>query len=156
MPIPSDFAASPRVRGSSNHLTNEAAMNPKRCFPFAVALLLAGIASAPAAAMQLGPGQVAGSELKGAGVLMRLTVPFGGRQREKMQPRLGVTSGPIWQEPTDRFVPGRVYYLPTAEAGVSLQGDPVLTVGKTDLSDAVKTRAEKQRSLRSDRSGGWR
>jgi hypothetical protein len=131
-------------------------MIAKRWFLFAVMMFSAGDACAQATSMQLGPGQVAGSELKGAGVLMRLAVPFGGRKREKVQPTFGLTTGPMWQEPTDRFLPGRLYYVPSAEVGVSLKGDPVLTVGKVDLSDAIKPRPEKPRSLHPNRSSNWR
>ena len=127
----------------------------------AMAALIFSVASQPAQAVssQVGPGPINGSEIKGAGVLLRLAVPFGGKQREKTQPTFALTAGPVMQEPTDAFVPGRLSYSPSAELGVSLKGEPVLKVGKIDLSDAIKARAEQRaraRSMSRSRSGGWR
>jgi len=132
----------------------------KGCF-VAMAALIFSVATLPAQAVssQVGPGPINGSEVKGAGVLLRLAVPFGGKKREKTQPTLALTAGPVTQEPTDAFVPGRVNYSPSAELGVSLKGEPVLKVGKVDLSDAIKARAEQRargRSMSRSRSGGWR
>jgi hypothetical protein len=78
-----------------------------------------------------------GSEIKGAAALLQLRVPFGGRDRERAQPRVTLAAGPIWQETTDSFLPGRVYVIPSSEMGFSFRGDPVLRVGGIDLSDAI-------------------
>ena len=127
----------------------------------ALAALIFSVASQPAQAVsaQIGPGPINGSEIKGAGVLMRLAVPFGGRARERIPPRFALTTGPVTQEPTDAFVAGRLNYTASAELGLTLKGDPVLTVGKIDLSDTIKARAEQRaraRSMSRSRSGGWR
>ena len=127
----------------------------------AMAALIFSVASQPAQAVssQIGPGPINGSEIKGAGVLMRLAIPFGGRKREGIPPRFALTTGPVTQEPTDAFVAGRLSYTASAELGLSLKGDPVLTVGKVDLSDAIKLRKEqrsRERSTSRNRSGGWR
>jgi hypothetical protein len=131
----------------------------KVCFVAMAALAFLASEPAQAVSSQVGPGPINGSEIKGAGVLMRLAVPFGGRQREKIPARFTLTTGPVTQEPTDAFVAGRVNYSPSAELGLSLKGDPVLKVGQIDLSDAIKTRAEKRaraRPMSRNRSGGWR
>jgi hypothetical protein len=99
------------------------------------------IESAHANRMYLGSGFAAyGSEIKGAAALIQLRVPFGGRDKERAQPRLTLAAGPIWQEQTDAFLPGRVYVIPSSEMGVSFRGDPVLRVGGIDLSDALMLR----------------
>jgi hypothetical protein len=99
------------------------------------------IESAHANRIYLGSGFAAyGSEIKGAAALIQLRVPFGGRDKERAQPRLTLAAGPLWQEQTDAFLPGRVYVIPSSEMGVSFRGDPVLRVGGIDLSDALMLR----------------
>lgn len=96
------------------------------------------VESAHASRIYLGSAFAAyGSEIKGAAALVQLRVPFGGRDRERAQPRVTLAAGPIWQEQTDAFLPGRVYVIPSSEMGFSLRGDPVLRVGGIDLSDAI-------------------
>ena len=108
----------------------------RKIFSMAVALILLASVSetAQGAGAQLGPAQAYNSELKGAGALLRLRVPFGGRKRERLQPTIGFTAGPMWQEDNGAFVPGRLYYVPSAEAGFFFSGDPVLKVGSIDLA----------------------
>jgi len=133
-------------------------MISKTCAAAAI-ILLAASQPAGAVSSQIGPGPINGYEIKGAGVLMRLAVPFGGRKRERIPARFALSTGPMMQEPTDAFVAGRLSYASSAELGLSLKGDPVLTVGKIDLSDAIKLRAEQRngkRNLTRNRSGGWR
>lgn len=89
-----------------------------------------------------------GSEIKGAAALLQLRIPFGGRARERAQPRVTLAVGPIWQEATEAFVPGRVYVIPSSEMGFSFRGDPVLRVGGIDLSDAIILRMIARERLR--------
>lgn len=108
----------------------------RKIFSIAISfVLLASVGdTAHAAGVQLGPAQAYSSEFKGAGALLRLRVPFGGRKRQPLQPTIGLTAGPMWQEDNGAFVPGRLYYVPSAEAGFSFKGDPVLRVGSIDLT----------------------
>jgi hypothetical protein len=107
------------------------------------------IESAHANRIYLGSGFAAyGSEIKGAAALIQIRVPFGGRDRERAQPRVTLAAGPIWQEYTDAFAPGRVYVVPSSEMGFSLRGDPVLRVGAIDLSDAIILRMMARERMR--------
>lgn len=104
----------------------------------AALVISATIKSAQASRVYLGGAFAAyGSEIKGAAALVQFRIPFGGRDRERMQPRVTLAAGPIWQETTDAFVPGRVYVIPSSEMGFSLRGDPILRVGGIDLSDTI-------------------
>src|SRR5262245_58690098 len=104
----------------------------------AIVAISGTIQSAHASRVYLGSSvAVYGSEIKGSAALLQLRVPFGGRDRERAQPRVTLAAGPIWQETTDSFYPGRVYVIPSSEMGFSLQGDPILRVGGIDLSDTI-------------------
>ena len=111
----------------------------KLVFAAIAAIAISGtIESAHASRVYLGSSFAAyGSEIKGAAALIQFRIPFGGRDRERAQPRVTLAAGPIWQEQTDAFLPGRVYVIPSSEMGFSLRGDPVLRVGGIDLSDAI-------------------
>jgi hypothetical protein len=96
------------------------------------------VENAHASRVYLGSSTAAyGSEIKGAAALLQLRVPFGGRQRERIQPRVTLSAGPMWQETPDTLVPGRYYFVSSAEMGFSLRGDPVLRVGGIDLSEKI-------------------
>lgn len=112
------------------------------------AILFTGmIDSAHASRVYLGSSVAAyGSEIKGAAALLQFRMPFGGRDRERAQPRVTLAAGPIWQETTDSFYPGRVYVIPSSEMGFSLRGDPILRVGGIDLSDTIILRIARQRT----------
>ena len=138
----------------------------RKMFFIAIAfILLASVNErADAAGVQLGPAQGYDSELKGAGALLRLRVPFGGRKREPLSPIMGLTAGPMWQQDNGAFVPGRLYYVPSAEAGFSFNGDPVLRVGSINLTkpdieqatdaDHVTRSPQKRMGRESRRRGG--
>jgi len=137
-----------------------------KIFSIAIAFVLLAPVSetTQAAGVQLGPAQGYNSELKGAGALLRLRVPFGGRKREPLRPVMGLTAGPMWQEDNGAFVPGRLYYVPSVEAGFSFKGDPVLRVGSIDLikpdveqmtdADHVTRSPQKRVGRESRRRGG--
>jgi hypothetical protein len=98
----------------------------------------ATIDSAQASRVYLGSSTAAyGSEVKGAAALLQLRIPFGGRDRERTQPRVTLAAGPMWQETPQTLVPGRYYFISSAEMGFSLGGDPVLRVGGIDLSEKI-------------------
>jgi hypothetical protein len=98
----------------------------------------ATIDSAHASRVYLGSSTAAyGSEIKGAAALLQLRIPFGGRQRERTPPRVTLAAGPMWQETPQTLVPGRYYFISSAEMGFSLRGDPVLRVGGIDLSEKI-------------------
>jgi hypothetical protein len=78
-----------------------------------------------------------GSEIKGAAAMLQLRIPFGGRTRERSQPRVTLAAGPVWQETPDTLVPGRYYVIASSEIGVTFSGEPVLRVGGIDLSEQI-------------------
>jgi hypothetical protein len=75
-----------------------------------------------------------GSEIKGAAAMLQLRIPFGGRTRERSQPRVTLAAG---QETPDTLVPGRYYVIASSEIGVTFSGEPVLRVGGIDLSEQI-------------------
>lgn len=96
------------------------------------------IETAHASRVYLGSSVAAsGSEIKGSAALLQLRIPFGGRDRERGQPRVTLAAGPVWQETPDNLLPGRYYVIPSSEIGVSFRGDPVLRVGGIDLSEKI-------------------
>ena len=104
----------------------------------AAVALIGAVESAHASTIYLGSSVAAyGSEIKGAAALVQLRIPFGGRDRERAQPRVTLAVGPMWQETSDAFLPGRYYVVPSSEMGFSFRGDPVLKVGGIDLSDEI-------------------
>ena len=104
----------------------------------AATAFLGTIDSANASRVYLGSAIAAyGSEIKGAAALVQLRIPFGGRARERMQPRVTLSAGPVWQEATDTFLPGRYYVISSTELGFSFRGDLVMRVGGIDLSDEI-------------------
>jgi hypothetical protein len=109
----------------------------------------ATVESAHASRVYLGSTTAAyGSEIKGAAALVQLHVPFGGRQRERTQPRVTLSAGPMWQETPQTLVPGRYYFISSAEMGFSLRGDPVLRVGGIDLSEKIIIRMIAREKMR--------
>ena len=113
-------------------------MRPAILAAAAIFALTATTGAAHANRIYLGSSVAAyGSEIRGAAALIQLRIPFGGRLRERAQPRLTLTAGPVWQEYSDSAVPGRYYVVPSSEIGFSLRGDPVLKVGGIDLSQDI-------------------
>ena len=92
--------------------------------------------------------QVLGSrptaQLKGTSALFQLRIPFGGREQEVARPTFTLNAGPVFQEQNDAsYLRGTYFTTPSIEAGVSLDGDPVLKVGSRDLAKK-KSRAQAQ------------
>jgi hypothetical protein len=88
--------------------------------------------------------QVLGSrptaQLKGAATLFQLRIPFGGREQEGVRPTFTFNAGPLFQEQNDAsYLRGTYFTTPSVQAGVSLDGDPVLKVGSRDLIEKRKT-----------------
>jgi hypothetical protein len=59
-----------------------------------------------------------------------------------------LAAGPMWQETPQTLVPGRYYFISSAEMGYSLRGDPVLRVGGIDLSEKIIIRMMARDRLR--------
>ncbi len=84
------------------------------------------------------------AQLKGAATLFQLRIPFGGREQEVGRPTFTLNAGPVFQEQNDAsYLRGSFFTTPSIEAGVTLDGDPVLKVGSRDLAKK-KSRAQAQ------------
>ena len=84
------------------------------------------------------------AQLKGAATLFQLRIPFGGREQEAVRPTITFDAGPVFQEQNDSYLRGSYYTTPSIQAGVSLDGDPVLKVGTTDLAKKKEDRTHAQ------------
>jgi hypothetical protein len=90
-------------------------------------------AHAQAPGLQLGPAATA--ELKGEATFFQLRIPFGGREQESVRPTITLNAGPLYREQSDAsYLRGQYYAIPSVRMGYSVDGDPVLTVGSTDLT----------------------
>jgi hypothetical protein len=84
------------------------------------------------------------AQLKGAATIFQLRIPFGGREEEAVRPTITLNAGPVFQEQNESYLRGTYYNQPSIQAGVSLDGDPVLKVGSTDLAKKKEDRAHAQ------------
>nr|UXE45468.1 hypothetical protein Hi04_10k_c4983_00013 [uncultured bacterium] len=102
-------------------------------------------AQAQAPGFQFGPAATA--ELMGAATVLQLRIPFGGREQERARPTFTLNTGPLYREQSDAtYLRGKYFAVPSVQMGYSADGDPVLTVGSTDL---MKKDARPRRGARS-------
>jgi len=102
--------------------------------------VLALFATTGSAWSQVTLGMRPSAQLKGAATLFQLRIPFGGREQENVRPTLTLNAGPLFQEQNDAsYLRGTYFTTPSVQAGVSLDGDPVLKLGSKDLIEKRKT-----------------
>lgn len=71
----------------------------------------------------------------GAGVMLNLRVPFGGKASTSNQAYVALTAGPVWHErEATPASPSRFHHVPTIELGRSLSGQPIARLGGIDLA----------------------
>jgi hypothetical protein len=69
----------------------------------------------------------------GASALLRLRIPFGGAPATTRQPTISLSFGSSWRDAPGSPYLANYHFVPGAEFGVTLRGDPVLRFGSFDL-----------------------
>jgi hypothetical protein len=91
----------------------------------------------------------------GAGVMVQLRVPFGGRADVRDQASLALTAGPVWRDEGPAPVPlNRIYETSAIEIGYSFSGRPVAKLGGVDLINARPVRLAVEGAEGNEENGG--
>jgi hypothetical protein len=109
----------------------------------AVSIVLAMTASASSYAEGLVRDPLVTEEavLRGPTGMLTLRIPFGGDSQNPPAPRLTLGFGTSWQNAPASATFASYRFVPSAEAGFTLTGDPVLRLGPIDLLRELRATA---------------
>ena len=91
---------------------------------------------------------------RGATGMVTLRIPFGGDRRDTA-PRLTLGFGTSWQNPRASADFASYRFVPSAEAGFTLTGDPLLRLGAIDLLRELRATANEGASATGEGTPTW-
>ena len=72
--------------------------------------------------------------------MLNLRIPFGALRKSESKPRLTFAYGPSWRDAPGPAHGGVPYFMPNVEAGLTLGGNPILSLGSIDLMKSIGAR----------------
>ncbi len=72
----------------------------------------------------------------GSAAMLSLRIPFGGTSTTASQTMLGLSFGSTWRDAPGTLNPAGYRFVPRAELGMTLNGDPIFKLGSFDIGQS--------------------